>query len=801
MFSADAVVVSAGGNPILEKGIVWSINPNASVPTDSYTRNATSSSVDNEFTINGNSYSVFARSLIYIRAYAKTALGTFYSSTEIVLDERVTVALGAITVSNITSNSVDISASYTVTSGFLPVNSITLYVSGTSSTTTLYPPFPGGAFSGTVSGLPASTSLYCNYHLNYCGGYYNASVSDYPFTTTSGVNVPSVTTDGSSGITSTGFSVSGTVTLDGGATVTERGVVIGTSANPTTSSYLQKVASGSGTGAFTSAFTGLSVGTTYHARAYGTNSAGSGYGADLPVVTNSTCVAATVTTTTPSSVTYNGAAIGGNATSDGGCAITERGTLINTTSTLTISSCLYKLKDASGGIGSFTVSEGGLSSATTYYTKAYAINTINGVQTVAYGSVVSFTTTSYIVCPNLTTTAITNLNGTTATSGGNITSDGGSAVTSRGVCWNTTGSPTRALTTKTSDGTGTGGYTSAITGLTSGTTYYVRAYATNDAGTCYGDEIQFTTLICPTMDSYLSDYASTTASILPKMTDFGGGDFTDYGICYSSTNTIPTTSDSKKSLGAKSRMDKVATLANITGLTPNTKYYYRAYGTNAFCTGYSSVGYFTTLAAVTVPSVTLNTASLLGTYISTTTTVTNIGNPAITERGVCYAVSATPTYAGSHTSDGSAAGDYTSTITPITCGVTYYIRAYVVQSGIAYYSSTLYVSSTPLQCGGIQYSMGGNLTSRTPGSDPRTQIGVDVQVWGCGTMTERGIYYSTSLPVTSGTKVIDSNCVAGDHYTVLTGLAPGTAYWIQGYFQSSQGNCITTYSQALWTNY
>ncbi len=97
--------------------------------------------------------------------------------------------------------------------------------------------------------------------------------------------------------------------------------------------------------------------------------------------------------------------------------------------------------------------------------------------------------------PTVTTTAVTAITKNTASSGGNVTYDGGSTITARGVCWSTTTGPTTALTTKTTDGTGTGSFTSAITGLAGGTLYYARAYATNSAGTSYGNEVSFTTSV------------------------------------------------------------------------------------------------------------------------------------------------------------------------------------------------------------------------------------------------------------------------------------------------------------------
>ncbi|MCX6175484.1 MAG: hypothetical protein NTZ27_12095 [Ignavibacteriales bacterium] len=92
--------------------------------------------------------------------------------------------------------------------------------------------------------------------------------------------------------------------------------------------------------------------------------------------------------------------------------------------------------------------------------------------------------------PVLTTVAVTGVTPNSAVSGGNITSDGGSAIIARGVCWSTNEPPTIS-DSKTSDGSGTGNFVSSVTGLTENTTYYVRAYATNSDGTGYGAAISF----------------------------------------------------------------------------------------------------------------------------------------------------------------------------------------------------------------------------------------------------------------------------------------------------------------------
>lgn len=102
--------------------------------------------------------------------------------------------------------------------------------------------------------------------------------------------------------------------------------------------------------------------------------------------------------------------------------------------------------------------------------------------------------------PTLTTEAVTSITGEIAVSGGNISSDNGAPVTARGVCWNTGGTPTVA-DSKTTDGTGTGTFSSNITGLSPLTNYFVRAYATNLYGTSYGNEQAFTT-VCGTISTF-----------------------------------------------------------------------------------------------------------------------------------------------------------------------------------------------------------------------------------------------------------------------------------------------------------
>ncbi|MGD0756799.1 MAG: FISUMP domain-containing protein [Bacteroidales bacterium] len=304
-------------------------------------------------------------------------------------------------------------------------------------------------------------------------------------------DIPTVSTSPVTNIETNQATTGGKVLDDGNASVKDRGVCWSPNISPTITN--NKTADGSGMGSFTSSITQLTPNTLYHVRAFATNSEGTGYGNEVSFTTNAvTTVVPTLSTTAITSITQTTAVSGGNITSDGGATVTARGICWNTSSGPTTSNS--NTSDGTGS-GSFTSSMTGLTANTTYYVRAYATNSIG----TAYGNEVTFTTNPVTtVAPTLTTTDITSITQTTASSGGNITSDGGASVTARGVCWNTASGPTTS-NSKTSDGTGSGSFTSSMTGLTANTTYYVRAYATNSVSTAYGNEVNFKTdFICGT---------------------------------------------------------------------------------------------------------------------------------------------------------------------------------------------------------------------------------------------------------------------------------------------------------------
>ena len=225
---------------------------------------------------------------------------------------------------------------------------------------------------------------------------------------------------------------------------------------------------------------------------------------------------------------------------------------------------------------------------TTYYLRAYATNS-DGT---GYGSAVSFKTLP-LTPPFLATSVVSEITKYTAISGGTITNDGGATIIARGVCWSTGATPT-ILNSKTTNGTGTGGFISNLTGLSAGTTYYMRAYATNSEGTGYGTIVSFITLpptppVLTTSD--LSEITKISATGGGNITNAGGLTITARGVCWS-TGATPTILDSKTTDGTGTG----SFTSNLSGLTAGITYYVRAYATNLDGTGYGSAVSFRTLA-------------------------------------------------------------------------------------------------------------------------------------------------------------------------------------------------------------
>ncbi len=753
-------VTDDGGAKVTARGVCWSTSTNPTIGSDKTTDGSGTGSFTSNLT------GLEPDTKYYVRAYATNEQGTSYgkevsfTTGEIMLPTLTTNAAGSITLTTAVSggNITDDGGGEITVRGVCwsatanPTTSDSKTENGTGT----------GTFTSNLTGLSPSTTYYVRaYAINSVGTAYGNEISF----TTQDRQVPTLATTAVSSITLTSAVSGGNITDDGGAAVTARGVCWSTSTNPTTAD--NSTTEGSSTGIFTSNLSGLTPNTTYYVRAYATNSVGTGYGNEVSFTTQAIQLP-TITTTAVTSITLTTAVSGGNITADGGGTVTARGVCWSTSANPTTAD--NSTSDGSG-TGVFTSNLTGLTPNTTYYVRAYAVNSAG----IAYGSQVSFTTQA-IQLPALTTTAASSITLTSAVSGGNITSDGGGAVTARGVCWSTSANPTTSDNI-TSNGTGTGVFTNNLTGLSPSTTYYVRAYATNSAGTAYGNQVSFTTsaIQLPTVTtSAVTSITPTTAVSGGNVTGDGGGTVTVKGVCWA-TSTNPTTSDNTTSNGT----GLGSFTSNLAGLSPGTTYYVRAYATNSAGTAYGNQVTFTTGAVIPTVSTTA-VSSITATSAASGGNVTNDGGATVTVRGVCWSTSATPTTTDNTTSSGSGTGIFISSLTGLSPGTTYYVRAYATNSaGTAYGNQVSF--TTDIQLPSLTTTAISSITATSAVS------GGNITADGGADITARGVCWATSANPTTADNTTSNGTGTGIFTSNLTGLTPGTTYYVRAYATNSEG--------------
>ncbi len=487
---------------------------------------------------------------------------------------------------------------------------------------------------------------------------------------------PTIVTTDVSDITETTCNCGGNVSESGGLEVTSKGLCWNTSGNPSLSD--KKSNNGSGIGEFTTSIDNLVPNTDYFIRAYATNSLGTSFGEIQEFTTNKST--ALVSETNIQNITSNSARVTAEIVNDFGSTVTERGICWAQSNNPSVNDN----RIISGeGTGVFSTNMTELNPGTIYYLKAYAINEVG----IAYGELSQFKTQA--ILPKITTSEITGIQSTTAKSGGEIIEDGGSNITSRGVCWNTTGNP-MITDLKTSDGNGSGSFQSQMSSLKPATTYYIKAYAINEVGTAYGEQHDFTTTadIPEVSTESFSDITSTSVIINSEVISMNGSAVTERGVVWNIEGN-PSVNDNKKVNGN----GKGAYSTQIIGLIPGTKHYIKAFATNAIGTSYGA-----NLEITTEPLLpTVTTKNITGiTYNGATGggNVTSDGGGTVTSRGICWNKTGSPTINDYKATSGSGTGDFTRTLSSLQSETNYYIRAWAQNSkGIAYGNQVSFTTS------------------------------------------------------------------------------------------------------------
>ena len=520
----------------------------------------------------------------------------------------------------------------------------------------------------------------------------------------------------------------------------------------------------------------------------------------------------TVVTKSVGEVTETSAKVVGQVTEDGGAEVTERGVCWNTEGAPEVVD--FRTKDGSG-IGSFTSNIPDLVPNTQYYVRAYATNE----KGVSYGEELTLTTLKEIELPTVATAEVKDVTETTAVSGGEVVSDGGAEVTARGICWSTKQNPT-IEDDKTTDGKGVGSFTSQIPNLVPNTQYYVRAYATNEVGTSYGDEKSFTTLevtpeepgdepeepgdepeepgdepeepgdepenpgdepetpeqpeeVAPVVTTAeVTEITVNSAKCGGEVINGGDAVVVARGVCWN-TSGQPTVSDTYTMNGT----NVGSFTSQISNLVPNTQYYVRAYATNAKgVTGYGEEVSFTTLEKL-LPTVT-TTVEVTNITVSSATCggeVTFDGNVTVTARGICWSTSQNPTIEDNKTTDGYGVGSFTSQIPNLVPNTQYYVRAYATNEvGTAYGEEVTFTTLEKF----LPTVITAEVTDITVSS---AVCGGEVTFDGNVAVTAKGICWSTSQnPTIEDNKTTDGYGV-GSFTSQIPNLVPNTQYYVRAY--------------------
>ncbi|MFZ4455481.1 MAG: FISUMP domain-containing protein [Bacteroidales bacterium] len=270
--------------------------------------------------------------------------------------------------------------------------------------------------------------------------------------------------------------------------------------------------------------------------------------------------------------------------------------------------------------------------------------------------------------PVVTTSAISAVTDNAATCGGDAITDNGSFITNKGVCWSVNSHPTVAENIS-NDGQDEGEYVSRITGLAPNTTYYVRAYATNEGGTDYGSERRFITKASLITTILPTQITSNRAKTGGDVKYYEGVVYSAKGVCWSTSHN-PTLKDQHTDDGVGVGIFD----SYLMNLMPSTTYYARAFITCGTETSYGNEVSFTTLSGIISYNPT-KVLDVLATMANLSGEITDTGGTEIVERGICWSNNHQPTI-----SDKTSLAVTTNTYAALLCGLepstTYYARAY-----------------------------------------------------------------------------------------------------------------------------
>jgi len=689
---------------------------------------------------------------------------------------------------NANNNSTTVIFEYGTTSSY--GNTVTATQSPVSGTS-------NKAVSADVTGLTSGQVYHFRVKAENAGGIVNGN--DMAFTTIA-ISPPTVSAQAAGSVTDVSATINGIVNANDNnttvifeyGTTTNYGSTINATPYDVTGTVNTSVSAN---------ITNLTAGQTYHFRLKAENAGGTSLSNDIQFTASDNTTTPVIVSSDAINISYTSATLGGDVTNNGGANITERGVCWSTSSNPTTAGTHSVASSA--GTGAFIVESSGLSAGMTYYTRAYATNSMG----TSYGNNLTFTTLNTSIA-SVSTTDASNITYTTATLGGNVTTDGGTNVTERGVCWGTMENPSVSGSLTAASTSGTGSFSVEATSLTPGTVYFIRAYAQNSMGISYGANSYFTSQAntLPVITTVpVTDISQNTATSGGNITDDGGQPITERGICWS-TNENPTLTDSYTTDGTGLGVF----VSNITGLTENLSYYVRAYAVNSVGISYGVNIPFSSIVN-TVPAVTTSVLTNVTCFSALAGgEIIDAGGLNITQKGICWGTNPNPTVADNISPMGSGEDAFSNEVTDFAWTTTYYVRAYAVNSlGLSYGNQQTFTTLDAtyhvgdFHGGGIVFHVNPDglhgkviALSDLPGSGTFAEMSAVVSNYTYGS------YSDWSFPSTPDWEEIGSNIsLLSDALTENGGSQfSGICYWTaQGYcsFGGLSGVWITDDSPAI----
>lgn len=605
-------------------------------------------------------------------AYTINPMGTYYGEVKSFTTNVDMPAVTSAVVSAITSTTAKFSSSVK-SHGGETVTEVGFYYSTEPSVDPetalkVNQPYSQDAFSIDVEKLDVYTKYYVMaYATNSAGTTYSDVAT---FTTDS--SYPTVQTVGATDINSQGATLSGSVLSDNGASITERGFVYmqGTG-TPTTDSYKLKV-SGK-TGEYTGSLSGLEPNKKYSFRAYAVNSKGTAYGEVMSFLTVTGLPK--VSAVDVSKIASTSATLTADVTDHGGETVSEVGFYYSLDPAVDDETSVKVTRNYAGG--AFSTSLTDLSVFTTYYVKAYAVNSAG----VAYSSVVSFKTLADV--PVVQTLGSAEVGSDGATLSGTVLTDNGASITERGFVWmQGDGTPTTSNSKLKASGT-TGDFTATLSGLDPNKKYSFRAYAINSVGTAYGAVMTFSTIAdLPSLSATkVSNLNTTSATFTSSVISHGGETVSEVGFYYSKSEDVSVATAFKVTESYSSDTFVI----DVGDLEIGTQYYVRAYAKNSAGEALNPIVSFKTVS--TEPSVKTTGSSEVTAYSALLSgeVLDDNGEP-VTECGFVWLKgTSTPTTSSQKITLDGTLGAISATLSGLEPDQTYTFRAYAKNSkGTAY---------------------------------------------------------------------------------------------------------------------